>query len=129
MAQSERRSNLRDSAMDHVRRRPHPSDELALNTDRQEFTPEDIRFTKKGDVLYAIVLGWPQGGRLRIRSLWRGNPYLSGTVSSVQLLGTAAALRWKQEADGLYIDLPNRPPDEPAFAFRILKSKNGKSVE
>ena len=101
----------------------------ALNTDRQEFTPEDIRFTKKGDVLYAIVLGWPQGGRLRIRSLWRGNPYLSGTVSSVQLLGTAAALRWKQEADGLYIDLPNRPPDEPAFAFRILKSKNGKSVE
>jgi len=100
----------------------------ALNTDRQEFTPEDIRFTTHGDVLYAIALGWPAGGKLRIRSLWKGNPYLSGPVTSVQLLGTAATLGWKQEADGLYIDLPDRPPDEPALAFRILERKQAKQV-
>src|SRR5262249_9033964 len=100
----------------------------ALNTDRQDFTPEDIRFTTHGDVLYAIALGWPEGGKLRIRSLWRDNPYLSEPVGSVQLLGTAAPLRWKQDADGLYIELPDRAPDEPAFAFRIVKSKNGKSA-
>jgi alpha-L-fucosidase len=30
----------------------------AMDTDRQEFTPEDIRYTTHNDALYAIALGW-----------------------------------------------------------------------
>ncbi|MHC4758876.1 MAG: alpha-L-fucosidase C-terminal domain-containing protein, partial [Planctomycetota bacterium] len=29
--------------------------------DQIDFTSEDIRYTRKGDVLYAISLGWPEG--------------------------------------------------------------------
>ena len=98
----------------------------AMNTDRQQYTPEDIRFTTRGDVLYAIALGWPTGGQLRIHSLWKDAPYLRGLVCSVQLLGSEAQLHWDQKEDGLSIRLPAQAPNEPAFAFRIMESSGGK---
>ncbi len=98
----------------------------AMNTDRQEYTAQDIRFTTHGDVLYAIALGWPTEGVLRVRSLWTGTPYLQGPVCRVQLLGSADQLRWDQGRDGLHIHLPTEKPDEPAFAFRITQSSEGK---
>jgi alpha-L-fucosidase len=97
----------------------------AMNTDRQEYTAQDIRFTTHGDVLYAIALGWPAEGELRIRSLWKGTPYLRGPVCTVRLLGSADWLRWDQQGDGLHIHLPSEKPDEPAFAFRIAQSSDG----
>jgi len=100
----------------------------AMNTDRQEFTPEDIRFTTHGDALYAIALGWPTGGKLRVHSLWQGTPYLRGPVCSVELLGANAPMKWAQKQDGLYIDLPERAPVEPAFVFRISESNAGKCL-
>ena len=32
------------------------------------FTAQDIRFTTKGDALYAIALGWPAGGKLVVKA-------------------------------------------------------------
>jgi alpha-L-fucosidase len=93
----------------------------AMDTDRQEFTPEDIRFTTRDHVLYAIALGRLTGAALRVHSLYQGNPYLQGGVCSVQLLGSNSTLRWSQKQDGLYIDVPPDSPQESAFAFRILE--------
>ncbi len=92
----------------------------ALYTDQQQFTPEDIRFTTHDGALYAIALGWPANGELRVHTLWRDTPYLDGPVCSVQLLGSPGTLAAEQRKDGLYIQLPARAPDEPAYAFRIL---------
>jgi len=97
----------------------------ALDTDIQNYTAEDIRYTTHGGALYAIALGWPDGGKLRLHSLYRGNPYLEGELCSVQLLGTEGELKWTVEDDGLHITLPSRQPDEPAFAFRILTRSSG----
>jgi alpha-L-fucosidase len=91
----------------------------ALNSDKQDFTPEDIRFTTHNGALFAIALGWPASGELRVRSLWKGTPYLDGPVCSVQLLGQTGELAATQREDGLHIQLPAARPDEPAFAFRI----------
>ncbi len=93
----------------------------ALNTDRQEFTPEDIRFTTRNGILYAIALGWPASGELRVHTLYRGTPYLKGPVCAVQLLGSNERLSWKQEADGLHIQLPQVRPDEPIITFRVTE--------
>ena len=97
-----------------------------LNTDRQQFTANDIRFTTNGDVLYAIALGWPAGRTLRVHSLSLNTPYLRGAVCSVELLGFNAPLKWAQKKDGLSIDLPAEELDEPAFTFRILESTGGR---
>ena len=98
----------------------------ALYTDQQQFTPEDIRFTTHNGALYAIALGWPGNGTLRVHTLWRGTPYLDGLICSVQLLGTPGSLAAEQRNDGLYIHLPVHAPDEPAYVFRILtRNSNG----
>jgi alpha-L-fucosidase len=93
----------------------------AKNSDQQQFTAEDIRFTTHSSALYAIALGWPPGSELRIRSLARGLPYLKGPVCGVKLLGFDAPLSWHQETDGLHIKLPAQRPNEPAWTFRIME--------
>ena len=99
----------------------------ALDTDRQEFTAADIRYTTHNGALYAIALGWPEGRELRLHTLYRGNPYLPANVCSVRLLGTEDELKWAVEEDGLHIELPQHPPAEPAFTFRVLTaSPDGK---
>ena len=97
----------------------------ALDTDVQEFKAEDIRYTTNRGALFAIALGWPQGGDLRLHSLYRGNPYLPGEVCSVRLLGSEGKLKWTTEEDGLHIKLPSSAPDEAAFTFRIETKKDG----
>ena len=92
----------------------------ALDTDIQKFTAEDIRFTTNHGALYAIALGRPASGELLLHTLYRTNPYLTGPVCSVELLGSPSQLTWTQQDDGLHIRIPASAPDEPAFAFRIL---------
>jgi len=37
------------------------------------FSSQDIRFTRKGDILYAIALGWPEDGHLTVKTLSTGS--------------------------------------------------------
>jgi alpha-L-fucosidase len=97
----------------------------ALNTDKQEFTPADIRFTTNHGALYAIALGRPENGELLIHSLYRSNPYLGGAVCSVELIGSSEKLKWTQSDDGVHIELPTGAPDEAAFVFRIKSQSDG----
>ena len=78
----------------------------------------DIRFTVKGDTLYAIILGaWP-GRQAVIRSLAAGAP-LSGTVRSVTMLGSPGPLHFSSSAAGLAVDLPADPPGPYAYTLAI----------
>ena len=99
----------------------------ALSTDMQVFTAEDIRFTSHDGMLYAFALGWPASGDLVVHSLYRGSPYLNGSICGVHLLGTKGELSWNQQEDGLHIQLPKEKPEEPVFTFRIqeLESRSG----
>ena len=82
---------------------------------RREFTASDIRFTTKGGKLYAIVLAWPQDGKVTIRSL-AGN---RAKVTQVTLLGYDGELSWSQTDQGLAVSMPDKKPCDYAFALRI----------
>jgi alpha-L-fucosidase len=83
------------------------------------YTAEDIRFTSKGDTLYAIALDWPQSGRLTIKTLNSKNPALK-KIRSIELLGHQGRLEWSQDENALTIQLPEAKPCENAFVFKIL---------
>jgi alpha-L-fucosidase len=85
---------------------------------RKRFTAGDIRFTIKGDTLYAIALAWPEDGKLTVRSLASG----STEIEAVNLLGYDGTLPWEQTADGLNVTLPERPPCEYAFALKVTRT-------
>lgn len=88
------------------------------DTDTTRYTAEDFRFTTKGDVLYAIGLGWPTNGEAVIHSLASavGNEH----VRSVILVGSDAKLQFEQRADGLQVRLPDQAPGKYAYALRIM---------
>jgi alpha-L-fucosidase len=83
------------------------------------FTGEDIRFTTRGDSLYAIALAWPANGTLVIKSLASGSSLNQKQIRKVQMLGYKGKLKWSQTSDGLTIDLPARRPGNYAFAIKI----------
>lgn len=58
------------------------------DTYSKNFTSEDIRFTSKGNHIYAIVLHWPQNGEIHIRSLGNDQRLLKSSIRDVELLGT-----------------------------------------
>ena len=74
------------------------------DTDTTRYTAEDFRFTTKGDVLYAIGLGWPTNGEAVIHSL--ASAAGSEHVQSVTLLGSDAKLQFDQRPDGLHVRMP-----------------------
>ncbi len=90
-------------------------------TDRKSkpFTGRDIRFTSKGNALYAIALDWPDGPEMVVSSLGSEGPLKGRSIRSVRLLGTKDSLKWTQSAGGLKISLPAQKTGEYAYAFRI----------
>lgn len=84
------------------------------------YTPQDIRFTTKGDILYAIAMGWPDGGKLTIKSLARGGANGNLSVGSVKLLGSSASIPFTRDTSGLTLQLPAKA-GEYAYAFKISK--------
>ncbi len=73
----------------------------------------DVRFTRKGDTLYAIALEWPEQ-TLKLTSL------AGKQVTQVRMLGSGEAVRWKQTAEGLEIEPPAKKPCRYAYAFQIV---------
>jgi len=80
---------------------------------------EDIRFTRKGDSLYAIALGWPEDGKLRIKTLKQGALVSSSGIAGVSLLGSKTPVKWKQTAEALEVELPPVKPCKHAYALKV----------
>jgi alpha-L-fucosidase len=80
---------------------------------------EDIRFTRKGNALFAMALGWPDDRILRIKTLKEGAPIGSGGIATISLLGSQSPVRWKQTADALEVELPSEKPCKYAYALKL----------
>jgi alpha-L-fucosidase len=72
----------------------------------------DVRFTRKGNTLYAIALEWPEE-ELRLTSL------AGKEVLKVEMLGLNDPITWKQYGSGLVIEPPAKRPCRYAYTFKI----------
>jgi len=83
------------------------------------YTSEDVRFTTKGDVLYAIVMGNPSGKSLAFESLGAREAQTK-RVKKVNLLGYNGTVKFVQEANRLVIEPPKEGTyNETAVVFKI----------
>jgi alpha-L-fucosidase len=87
------------------------------DTDTAKYTPEDFRFTTKGDDVYAIGLAWPTSMEAVIHSLAKAVG--SEPIQSAALVGGEAKLRFEQRADGLHVQLPAQAPAKYAYVLRL----------
>ncbi len=85
---------------------------------RKDFTAEDIRFTTRGNIVYATILAWPgDGAKITIRSFTPAA--LPGGIEAVTLLGHPTPLVWTQDATGLHVRLPASAPCQHAVTLKV----------
>lgn len=85
------------------------------------FTPQDIRFTMKGDSLYAIVMKIPTS-KITIQSLSDKNAGMK--IASVDLVGSDQKVSWSQNNAGLEIKSFTHYPSDYAAVYRISFKKH-----
>ena len=91
---------------------------------RRNLTTADVRFTTKGDTLFAFVMGWPDFQTV-IRPLATGTALRVGKIQNVELLGFDGKLEWSQDNAGLKIMMPNEKPCDYAITFNVTGAMAG----
>jgi alpha-L-fucosidase len=81
-------------------------------------TAEDIRFTQKGNTLYAVVLGKPANG-VNIKSLGVSAKLLDKRIAKITLLGSKEKIQWQQTDAALEIKQPETASSDIANVFKI----------
>ena len=72
-----------------------------------------VRFTQKGDSVYAILLDKPQGREITIESLW------ADPGTRIQMLGAGGDIPWLREGKDLRLTLPEQLPGSYAYVLKI----------
>ena len=90
------------------------------DTKRSEFTGKDIRFTTKGNNLYAIVLGKPENNEVLIQSLGSNLRLFNRDITEVKILGMDERIQWTREESGLRVRIPERLDTRFPFAIKII---------
>jgi alpha-L-fucosidase len=85
---------------------------------RKPLTAEDVRFTTKGNTLYAFIMGWPNKEAL-VPALGTASPQSPGKIANVELLGHRDRLTWSQEVAGLTVELPAEKPSDYAVTLKV----------
>ena len=88
------------------------------DTDRDHFTPQDIRFTTKGNAFYIAIMADP-GEIGEVPSL-TPEMFPGARIISMRLLGMDEPLDWQQAKDGLKIFFPKNKPGKHAWVIKIV---------
>jgi alpha-L-fucosidase len=88
------------------------------DTKRAQFTAEDIRFTCKGETIYAHVLAWPQDGTVRIKSLGKKSRHAPEQIRSISLLG-GGSVTWEMGDDALHVQIHGATVTEYPLVLKI----------
>ena len=83
---------------------------------------KDIRFTTRGDTLYAMVMKGPADASVTVASLATSQP-MRGKVGKVELLGHGEPLQFTQDAEGLKVKFPAEKPCDYIYALKIAGLK------
>ena len=83
------------------------------------FGAQDIRYTTKDGALYAIALGWPESGVLRLTALAQDSALAPGAIERVEALGAAQPLSFSRTAKALEVRVPEGLAGSAAIALKI----------
>lgn len=89
---------------------------------RKEFTSEDVRYTCRGDSIYAFVLKYPESGEVKFPALGErdasSKPNFHGIIKNVSVLGFDETPEWERREDALHIRTKTVGGDAPVV-FRV----------
>jgi len=86
--------------------------------DVRSYQTGDIRFTTKGETIYAFAMVKPSNG-VTINDLGLDSKYNPKKVKSVTMLGESTKLNWKQTDQALVIAQPEKLPEWNVLCFKV----------
>ena len=85
-----------------------------------KYSAKDVRYTTKGDVIYATLLGWPGGGESIMFTAFAADSLPAPLeIAAVSLMGSDEDLEWDLAEEGLTLTAPLDSPDPLAVVFKI----------
>ncbi len=87
-------------------------------SDTHAYQSTDIRFTTKGNSLFAFCMDTPNSD-IRITSLGKSSKINAKKIAGIKLLGSNEKLKWTQEDDALVINRPSSIPAWKVMSFKI----------
>ncbi|HEX5417258.1 MAG TPA: alpha-L-fucosidase, partial [Chloroflexota bacterium] len=88
------------------------------DTARPAFTSQDVRFTTRGETLYATLLSVPDG-EVAIRSLGSHPRLYPKPIGKVELVGSSEPVAWARDGEALRVRLPDRKPSDHAIVLKV----------
>ncbi len=96
-----------------------PAESSSFNeSKRKDLTEADVRFTTKGDVVYAFVMGWPEYQAV-VKPLATDTELRVGKIQNVKLVGYDGNLEFTHDRSGLKVLMPRQKPCDYAIALKI----------
>ena len=92
----------------------------AIKAGLDKLSSEDIRYTQKGNTVYAIQLGWP-GPKKEVVLKTFAAQAKARTVEAVEVLGSKESIEWEKTEGGLRVVSPSQQPaaGEAAIVYKI----------
>lgn len=84
-----------------------------------DLTAQEVRFTTKGDTLYALVMGWPDKQAF-IRPLATTSTFSPPEIQNMELLGYQGKVEWRQDEQGITVVMPEQKPCDYAIKLKIV---------
>ena len=89
-----------------------------FNEEKIKYSNQDIRFTAKGNNLFAYCLNVPDGD-IQIKSLGKNSKLTYHRIVSVKLMGSNEQIKWEQGVNSLAIKKPIQLPGWKVLGFQI----------
>lgn len=93
----------------------NPINAQGFNEGRVVLSAKDIRFNKKGNILYVTLLGAPTEETV-VKNLAKNS---GEKVKRIVLLGSDEKIVWQQKVDALHINLPKVIPFNEAVVYKV----------
>ena len=88
-----------------------------------QYGAQDIRYTRKGNTVYALILGWPgESKAITMTMFGQGGLAQDVEVTRVSMLGTRERIKWERRTSGLVVHTPGKKVDEMAIVFKLKTS-------
>jgi alpha-L-fucosidase len=85
-----------------------------------KYSWKDVRYTTKGDLIYATLLGWPGASKEILLNAFAEDSLSDPLeIASLTLMGSSAELVWELGEEGLTLTTPEEAPDQMAVVFKI----------
>ena len=85
---------------------------------------KDIRYTRKGGMVYAMVLGWPgESQQVTMTIFGKGGKAENIKVKSVSMLGTKDKIKWQRNDAGLIVTTPSQKVSDLAIVFKLTTAE------